>query len=380
MRRSWFGPERTWLLACCVAGLGLSGCGGKEFASGQGSGASSSGGDGGSSGKSSGGSSASGSGGDQSLAGSGEPGGSGGTAGAGGSGSVGCACEPGEYCREASKDCLPCAELSRLRFLEPERLDTLSGSAASRFPRVGETGTDMLYSVAGAGMRYTTDFSTSAGNLVAQSTTQDSGPLLLAESVMLPEGNFNFAFGRETEMERRQLFFGQWQGDLVISGAAPAPYNGDTSDYSIAIATNPTDDGIARAYWMSDREQDRGLTLVTALLTANPQVGRVALGVGPGSCAPDDADLSPWVTADGQTLLFSNSRVDENCTPGEPKDIYTVLLQPSTGEPAAAPAVPLADVNGDSNDVDPSFSNDLCDLYFASDRDGEYALYRAHRR
>ena len=45
-----------------------------------------------------------------------------------------------------------------------------------------------------------------------------------------------------------------------------------------------------------------------------------------------------------------------------------------------APAVPLEDVNGDSNDVDPSFSHDFCDLYFASDRDGEYALYRAHRR
>jgi Tol biopolymer transport system component len=40
----------------------------------------------------------------------------------------------------------------------------------------------------------------------------------------------------------------------------------------------------------------------------------------------------------------------------------------------------MSDVNSPMNDVEPSFSADLCDLYFASDRDGKYALYRAHRR
>jgi hypothetical protein len=371
MRRSWFGRERSWLLACGVAGLGLFGCGGKEFASGQGSGASSSGGDSGVSGKSTGGSSGT-SGGDQSMAGSGEPGGSGGGLG------TGCACKAGQYCRDASKDCFDCAELSRLQFSTPERLDTLSSSnQASHFPRVGETATDLFYSVAGAGMRYTTDFSTSAGNVVAQSTPQDSGPLLTA-GVVLSEGDFNFAFDRVTETGSRQLFFGLWQGELLLDAAAPPPFNGGTSDYSIAIAATPTDGGIARAYWMSDRE-NVGPTLVTALLAENDQASPVTLGVGQSSCAPDEADLTPWVTVDGQTLLFSNSQVDGDCTAGDHKDIYTVLLQPGTGQPAMAPAVPLADVNSDGNDVDPSFSSDLCDLYFASDRDGQYALYRAHR-
>jgi Tol biopolymer transport system component len=86
------------------------------------------------------------------------------------------------------------------------------------------------------------------------------------------------------------------------------------------------------------------------------------------------------VTADGTTLLFSSTRVDGNCTTtNQGKDIYTALLQPPTGEPTA-PAVPMPDVNGPGNDVDPSFSADFCELYFASDRDGSYALYRAHRR
>lgn len=381
MRRSWFGRERTWLLVCCATGVGLSGCGGKEFAPSQGSGANGSGGDSGSSGKSTGGSSAAGSGGDQSMAGSGEQGGSGGTSGAGGGASTACACGPGMYCRDASKDCFACAELSRLRFTTPERLDTLSAShLGPHFPRVGESGSDLFFSVADVGMRYTTDFSTSAGSGVAESMPEDSGPLLLPASVMLSEGAFNFAFDRVTEMGRRQLFFGQWQGDLGLNALAPPPYNGGASDYSIAIATSPTADGIARAYWMSDPEQNLGPSLVTALLTGDPQPTPVALAVGQSGCAPDQADLSPWVTADGQTLLFSNRRVDGNCMPSDQKDIYTVLLQPSTGQPATAPAVALSDVNGDSNDVDPSFSNDLCDLYFASDRDGAYAIYRARRR
>lgn len=374
MRRSWFGRERAWLLAYFVAGVGLCGCGGKEFSSGQGAGAS--GGDSGAAGKSMGGSSSG-------RGGSNEPGGSGGasgSAGAGGTASGGCTCAPGQYCRDASKDCFDCAELSRLRFSTPQRLDTLSNSnQASHFPRVGETGTDLLYSVTGAGLRYTSDFSTSAGNALEQSTPQDSGPLLLPSSVSLSDEDFDFAFDRETATGQRQLFFGQWQGGLGAVFPAPAPYNGDANDFSIAIATAPTDDGIARAYWMTDREGDVGLTLITALLTANVAGGPVMLSVGQDGCAPEQADLSPWVAADGQTLLFSSARVDDNCLASDHKDLYTTLLQPSSGQPTA-PAVPLADVNSEGNDVDPSFSRDLCELYFASDRDGDYALYRAHRR
>jgi hypothetical protein len=236
MRRSWFGRELTWLLACCVGVPTLSGCGGQEFSPGQGSGATSNGGDAGTGGKASGGGGGAGS-------------GSGGTPTMGGTVISGCDCGPGQYCRDSTNDCFDCAELSRLRFHAPERLDTLSSTnQASHFPRVGETSTDLLYSVTGAGLRYTTDFSTSAGSTVAESMAQDSGPLLLPESVALMDGDFNFAFDRVTEMGRRQLFFAQWQGGLGMFAPAAAPYNGGASDYSIAIATNPTDDGVARAY------------------------------------------------------------------------------------------------------------------------------------
>ncbi len=385
MRLSWNGLQRGWLVACSVGLSCLISCGGKEFASGNSGSGGSSGGDE-SGGKSNGGSNSGANGGssmagDEALGGSPDPGGS---SGAGGGVTPGCSCEAGHYCRDGSKDCFDCAELSRLRFTAPERLDTVSGdNQASRFPRVGESSSDLLYSLTGAGMRYTSDSSTSAGAPVAMTQAQDNAPLLLAENVtsLMAEGDFNFAFDRLEAANHRQLFFGQWQGGLAAIGLAPAPYNGGTNDFSIAIAPNPTADGIARAYWMTDRDPVLGIALVTALLAVNaPGGGPVALAVGQNGCTPEKADLTPWVTPDGKTLLFSHTRVDGNCTTtNQGKDIYTALLQPTTGQPTAA-AVPLPDVNGASNDVDPSFSADFCDLYFASDRDGGYALYRAHRR
>src|SRR5262245_15654302 len=118
MRLSWFGREPKWLFACGALALYLSACGGQEFSAGQGSGASSGGGSGGSGGSSSAG--------DESMAGSPDTGGSPSMGGTGGSGGAPCNCGPGRYCRDATKDCFDCAELSRLRFTAPERLETLS--------------------------------------------------------------------------------------------------------------------------------------------------------------------------------------------------------------------------------------------------------------
>ncbi|HKY39086.1 MAG TPA: hypothetical protein VJN18_24275 [Polyangiaceae bacterium] len=386
MLGSWKVVQRG-SIAATAAGLAcLVSCGGRQFASGESGGAGGSGAGQPSAGSRTGGSSSGGKGsaGDEADGGAPTPGGS---AGSGGVVSSGCDCPPGNYCRDGSSDCFECAELSRLRFHPPERLDTLSSAnRASRFPRVGETSTDLLYGVEGLGMRYTTDASTSAGNLVMASQPQDSGPLLLAEQVTsLPAAQmaFNFAFDRLVEPTKRRMFFGVWQGGLTTAGLAPGPYNGQgNSDYSIAIATNPTADGVARAYWMTDRDRDPmlGLILMTSLLSATPNGAPVKLEVGAKDCPPDESDLTPWVTSDGKTLLFSNTRVDGTCTiTHQGKDLYTALLQPTTGQPTA-PAVPIFDVNSPGNDVDPSFSADFCDLYFSSDRDGSYALYRAHRR
>ena len=185
------------------------------------------------------GESGNGSAGDDSEGGAVDPGGS---AGSGGVVSSGCDCAPGNYCREGSTDCFACAELSRLRFGAPERLETLSSSGQpSRFPRIGETTTDLLYNVEGVGIRYTSDSSTSAGNLITQSQPQDSSPLLLAENVTsLPAAQmpFNFAYDRVVGIDPFDPV-----PHLAIGRMALA--NGDSAtairEFQVALAAGPVD-------------------------------------------------------------------------------------------------------------------------------------------
>jgi hypothetical protein len=388
--------RRGSVVACGATWLCLSSCSGQEFAASDATGGSASG-SGGSdaAGKNSGGGSKTGTGGsgtagDTISAGAPDPGGSGGT---GGVVQASCDCPAGHYCRDGSTDCFDCAELNRLHFATPERLATLSAGAASRYPRVGLTSTDLFYHFAGVGMRYTTDASTSAGASVKGTIQQDGGPLLLKEDVTgVPTPSmtgFNFVFDRPVEMGRRQLQVGEWKNGLGTAELLPAPFNSGTNDFSMAIAPHATPDNIARAFWMTGRDAMSmmlGPSLVTSLLSANSVGALVTLNVGQAKCTPidftakADPDLTPWVTEDGKTLLVSTTRQDANCaSAGQGKDIYTALLQPATGQPTAA-AVPMSDVNSPMDDVDPSFSADLCDLYFSSNRDGKYALYRAHRR
>ena len=396
MHRARSGLPRSWLVAGGAAWLWLSSCGGTAFTSADGAGGSASG-MGGAAGQTSAGGSKSGTAGtgtagDMTSAGGPDKGGSGGS---GGVVSTSCDCPAGHYCRDGSTDCFDCAELNRLHFAVPERLATLSDNGAgSRFPRVGLTGTDLFFHWAGVGIRYTTDASTSAGSLIKGSIQQDSAPLLLKGDVSGASGlttlmSFNFVYDRMVEVGRRELYVGEWKNDLGTVELLPAPFNGGKSDFSMAVAPHATPDNIARAFWMTGRDAmsaTLGPSLVTALFTANSVGAPVALNVGQAGCTPKDfsvkadPDLSPWVTDDGKTLLVSTTRVDANCAPAnQGKDIYTALLQPSTGQPTAA-AVPMSDVNSAMDEVDPSFSADLCDLYFASNRDGKFGLYKAHRR
>jgi len=387
--RNVFGQR--WLVACGATLLGLSACGGSAFSSDGGAAGTAAGHAGagtagqGSGGKASGGSDGVAVAGDPSSAGAPDVGGSGG---AGGSVVGGCECPSGHYCRDGSVDCFDCAELNRLHFATPERMATVSDNAqGSRFPRVGSTGTDLLYRFEGIGLRYTTDASTSAGASVMGTAASDSAPLLLDRSVTgiysaTMMTGFNFVFDR-LEEGKRFLYMGQWNNGLQTFEKMPPPYNGGNA-YSLAIATNPTADGVARAFWMNGNgtASTTGPTFVTtAIFTSSAAApAKMKLMLGQDGCEASDADLAPWVTSDGKTLLVSHERVDADCkATGQGKDIYTALLQPATGLPTAA-ALPMNDVNGPTNDVEPSFSTDLCDLYFASDRDGKYALYRAHRR
>lgn len=301
----------------------------------------------------------------------------------------------------STTDCLACSDLSRLSFDEPVRLATVSDNGAgSRFPRIGATSTDLVYRFDGVGMRYTADSSTSAGNDVAATEPKDSAPLLLRESVNLPAGDltqFNFLFDR-TEMDVRTLRVGSWSDGLQSTRPADPPFNSGAGDFSVAVALHASPAG-ARAFWMTSREGELPLArkprLVTAPLAANSSAVDVALALRVGddeSCPPLDVsqrdplaplidpDLTPWVTNDGTLLVFSTTRLEAGCVESsQRKDIYTALLQPSSGQPPA-PALPMNDVNSPQDDVDPSFSADWCDLYFSSNREGKFAVYRAHRR
>jgi hypothetical protein len=224
---------------------------------------------------------------------------------------------------------------------------------------------------------------------VSQTTPQDSAPLLLSSDVTTLQGmkvdKFNFVFDRLADEARRELFFGQWSNGLGSVELMPAPFNvNGTSNFGLAIALQGA--AAARGYWMTDRVPGMPFSLVTALLTANAPEAVVPLRIGSGGCPTDHSDLTPWITEDGKTLLFSHTRVDASCaSTGQGKDIYTALMVPATGQvlpmgTEPTPSQPLADVNSPQDDLDPSFSTDLCDLYFSSNRDGPFALYRAHRR
>lgn len=376
----WNLADRGTLLAWHVAFLMLPGCGGNEFQA-----ATNQGGMGGDSG-------AAGAGDGGALAGTAGSGEAGTASGGGGTGSTECKCPSGSYCLDASTDCKACSALNRLRFGPPERLTTISN--LPRYPRAGGTGTDLLYQATGMGLRYTTDASTSAGSAVAHTTARDAAPLLLAKEVtsLGDEGAaFNFAFDRE-ELERRELILGKWSsGALQSVTPAPAPFNdGASSNYQLAVAQAQEPGATPRAYWLSDRSLLRRAAapaapspqLLTALLADGSEPEQVGLSVAgcEAPVTPTEA-LAPWVTPDGGALFFSH---DGTCPPAEPDaaadlDLYAAMLVTATGQLAAS-ATRLQDVNSPANERDPSFSADMCQLYFASDRDGELALYRAERR
>jgi hypothetical protein len=376
--------------------LCLTNCSGKAFDAVGGSGRANDG-DGGS-GVAGGGASSGGS--ESSLAGSGGSGNLGGTGGSAGMVSSSCDCGSGTYCRDGSLDCWPCSDLIRLQFKSPERLTTLSDNGhGSRFPRRGATGIDLLYRIEGAGLRYTADSSTSPGSNVMSTDATDSGPLLLDAGVRelaTTLKSFNFVFDRTPTDAKRAIYFAQWSSGLKESEPAPAPFNSDVGDYSMAVARHPQGSETPRAFWMSDRGSVAAIpipTLLTALLAAGASSEPVALSIERTDtiCSPKDdpeagvdPDLTPWVTPDGKYLLLSTTKQDANCEvagEGKDKDLYMLELDPELGQPSpGVAATALKDVNSSFDDTDPSFSADWCDLYFASNRDGKHAIYRAHRR
>ena len=325
---------------------------------------------------------------------SGGSGGSGGTnsagAGTGGKPATTCvSCPANNYCQDGTTKCRTCADFSRLEFAAPQKLATLSqvNGSIERFPRSANTGANtaaLFYTVGDVGKEriwYSAAPTSGVGAAVSSPTAVDSGPVLAPGF-----GEHNFYFDRvELATNKRKIMTADWLAGSVSNAAlAGSPVNVTGSDdYSIAVAPNA-----GHAYWMSTRNNLMNPELVWESIngSAPPPPGPLPLTIKVGAntgCARRGDDATPWVNLDGTLLLFRAVSMDDTCAEND-SGAYDLFAAPlaKDGTPAA-PAIPLSSLNntgGKSNESDPSFSQDFCTMYFASDSGtGDYDLYRAAR-
>jgi hypothetical protein len=371
------------------AALGPLSCGGSRFSAGEPAGAGQggaaggggTGGDAGAGGAAASGAGSSGKG----AAGDGSGGATGGAsggAGKGGSaGSGSCNCTPVQYCRAGT--CRNCADLSSVQIGAPEEvLD--HPDAGVRFPRVGDSRTSLFFSLvtpARSELWYVDDPSASGAITLGDAQTPSRSGLFYVES---PGIGFSALFDELQNGERR-VVRAEWSGSALTDfQLAGAPFGGGGfDDYSVAIAAETN-----RTYFMTTR--DGTPTLRTGVYgTDEATTVNIAVPAQGGvTCAPSGEDFTPWVTDDGALLVFRSLPMDDQCRPldGAATDLYAVPLQPTTGMPVT-PAAALAGANvtgGESTETDPSFSPDLCTLYFASDGGSaegfDFRVFRALRR
>ena len=316
-------------------------------------------------------------------AGAGGTGGNGGssTAGAGmvgGAGAATCACAPGQYCRAGA--CRDCSDLSSLEFGAPERI-LADADETLRFPREGESAGALFFrrgADAAARLWYSADYTRSAPVAIDPAATLPQSGLVYLGSAGVR--GFNVLFDQTGEAGRRTIRSGRFDGgltDVRVVGAPLAPGAFDMYGAAFAVETE-------RAYYMSTR--DGAATLRTGTLGGDSEVlvELMLPGQGGGACPRSGADATPWVTPDGRLLLFRAPPVAADCSliAGERNDLYVVPLDQDTGEPLGT-AIALDSVNERStlsDDTDPSFSADLCTLYFASSAGDRFDLYGAPRR
>jgi hypothetical protein len=271
-----------------------------------------------------------------------------------------------------------------LDFAAPEKLAAISQSQAGneRFPRAASAGTDLFYRAgqdAKPSIWYAATPISGIGRALFAALGADSGPLF-APSFSPPQ---NFFFDRvNSTTGLRQIMYGTWANGVLSDTpkAAPAPINGDTGDFSVAIAAE-----VHRAYWM--RAGDKGADLVWAAFGSNatmPAVLSLDVQVGVGKkCARLGDDATPWVNAAGTLLLFRSESMDDTCQASD-SGAYDLFASPlgKDGLPLT-PGTPLSNLNntgGMSNETDASLSQDSCTIYFASDSGtGDFDLYRAAR-
>jgi hypothetical protein len=280
--------------------------------------------------------------------------------------------------------CRPCSDISSIEFSEPvEILD--HPDAGLRFPRPAGRDEAIFFTLASSAVSelwYTDDPEASASFRLGDAQTAFRSGLVPVSGGSPP---FEVVFDERSDslrIARSATWDGQALSNEATLGSPLSPGGFDT--YSLAVAANT-----GRYYWMSTRDGPR--TLRTGLLGSG-QEGVVELAVpargGGEPCARTGDDATPWVSENGSLMLFSAPAFDAQCAPldGGASDLYAVPLAPSTGL-ALATAVALATVSrteDTSSETDPSFSPDLCRIYFASDGGQagghDFRLYRAERR
>lgn len=300
-----------------------------------------------------------------------------------GTGSGGCgSCGIGDYCNQSQMKCVKCTDVSTFQFGPANKLTALNGNGSNqRFPRrTTAIGHELVFRNGPAGataLQFSADYQLLAGGPMSGTTQPDqiqSGPL----DVNVKVGNVtaNFFWDSGPVSGNRVLYMGVHSGATVVGATPlPSPYNGVGSSYSIAIAN-----GSGRVLWMSKTDVSSQAALMTTVVNGSamtpPAPIKIALGNG---CARQGDDATPWVTQDGQLLLFRALELGGQCQPnGAANDLYAVSLG-KDGTPGTA--APLSVNHAGWDDTDPALSADLCTLYFASDEGmGEYDVFAAQRQ
>jgi hypothetical protein len=154
--------------------------------------------------------------------------------------------------------------------------------------------------------------------------------------------------------------------DLAVTIFAPAVVSTEAPEF----ATSFSADG--RRVFFNRASPDRSrIALVTAT-----RVGETWQEQGELAFAGEYRDVDPFVTADGSRLYFSS---DRPLVAGEPKDDFDIWFAEWQGDDWGDP-VPLgAPVNTAATEVFTSLSK-AGNLYFGSNRDGVFDIYRAVAR
>jgi hypothetical protein len=302
-------------------------------------------------------------------------------------------CDPGQYCNRLEGQCTSCSDLSSVRFTSPQKL--LGGlPAGARFPRpFGSAGLAFRANRAGdqPGIFRTTDHTASQGTAFNGDgvllTTPESGPSLgaLENAAGNPAPwNTDYAMTFDRGLQgARKLRRGKpnlQDGTMWFSSEMAPPYNSSNGeDYSPAVANQA-----ARMFWMSTRPSNSPPRLLTARIGPNvdPNVQLVNLGQV-YDC--NTSDLAPWSNREGTAVLLSTQHEGPggNCMAG--RDLWLLAMgngQPLTqsGQPVARRLNDLNSSNPEHDDAEGAFSQDMCAIFFSSNRGGAYEIYRSTRR